>query len=238
MRSARPAITFGRCCGPGACHDACLYGFHYVRPIQHPASGYTGSEATVSSCHSLRRFARCERSRACCQVVSFVIQSPVFCRLTGGETNSQNSRTSPPFAIPSSTSRWPPAAMKIACCPSYQRCPLSEVRELADKGRLHVHVTDGGVVLPLTCRKQAPPRPSLLVSTRRTCGLSVMQRVYLHVPLLSRAWSHAHLQLSRSLPPSSDTHPTHARTVLLVVRYALGVGFAFVWRAERGKLLG
>lgn len=47
--------------------------------------------------------------------------------------------------------------MKIACCPSYQRCPLSEISELADKGRLHVHVTDGCVVLPLTCRKQPPP---------------------------------------------------------------------------------
>ena len=74
-----------------------------------------------------------------------------------------------------------PAARLLSCYPSHHRPSLSDIQELAGKGRLHI--TDDDIALLV--RNPPPDAPS---STGRAACLLNDEPARIYVPLLMRPW--------------------------------------------------
>ena len=111
-------------------------------------------------------------------------------------------------------SAWPPNFLSFYA--SHHRPSLSDIQELADKGRSHT--TDDNIIL-LVRNPTPPPTPDAPSSVGRA-GCLLNARTYshlrspIHAPL-----DHASLPFDGFLPPWHHAHIAHAGAVLLVDRY-------------------
>ena len=74
----------------------------------------------------------------------------------------------------------------LACYPSHKRPSLSDIKELAGKGRLHT--TDGDIVLFVRNPTLPPSRSDTPYSVGRAACLLNNEPVRIYVPLLMRPW--------------------------------------------------
>ena len=79
-----------------------------------------------------------------------------------------------------------PAARFFACYPPHKRPSLSDIQELADKGRLYT--TDDDVILLVRNPTQPPTRSDKPNSVGRAACLQSDEPVRIYVPLLMRPW--------------------------------------------------
>ena len=101
----------------------------------------------------------------------------------------------------------------FACYLSNKRPSLSDIKELASKGRLHT--TDDDMVLLVRNPTLPPTRPAKPNSVGRAACLLNDEPVRIYVPLLMRPLDHASLSLDGLLPPWHHAHVAHAGAVSL-----------------------
>ena len=103
----------------------------------------------------------------------------------------------------------------LSCYPSHQRPSLSDIQELAGKGRSHT--TDDDIVL-LVRNPTPPPPPDEPSSVGRAACLLNDEPIRIYVPLIMRPWI---MQACHSM---TSCHPGTTRTLRMLERFYWWIG--------------
>ena len=99
----------------------------------------------------------------------------------------------------------------LACYPSHKRPSLSDIRELAGKGRLHT--TDDDIVLLVRNPTMPPTRSDKPNSVGRAACLLNDEPVRIYVPLLMRPW------IMQAYHSTASCHVGTTRTLRMLGRF-------------------
>ena len=103
----------------------------------------------------------------------------------------------------------------LSCCPSHKHPSLSDIQELAGKGRLHT--TNDDIVLLVRNPTPPPTTPDEPSSVGRAACLLNDKPIRIHVPLLMRPWiMHCHSTVS--------CHLGTTRTLRMLERFYWWIG--------------
>ena len=146
-------------------------------------------------------------------VLSRLLRRPI-----GRESSRLSRRAMPQCATSLSAGGRPCHLDCLSCYPSHKRPSLSDIQELAGKGRLHT--TYGGIVL-LARNSTAPPPPDTPSSVGRAACLVNNEPVRIYAPLLMRPWimQACHSTAKYVNPSPSQTKPYNASPPGTAVSY-------------------
>ena len=99
----------------------------------------------------------------------------------------------------------------LACYPSHKSPSLSDIQELADKGRLHT--TDDDIVLLVRNPPPPPTRSDKSISVGRTACLLNDEPVRIYAPLLMRLW------IMQACHSTASCHLGTTRTLHMLERF-------------------